>query len=196
MTEGREVWHRDGSGRVGRRTKLEPREWAHVQTFPIAGTLTRPMYPIAPRSWTATHRSCELVPLSGRSLDHPDSMSVPPSPAPDGHARPRAAMPALRVVEPGAPSVRFTFDGRSVEAGSGETIAVALLAAGQKALRTTSRRGEPRGVFCNMGVCFECLVEVDGRPNQRACQTVVRSGMSVCTQHGMGSPPSGAEPDS
>ena len=57
-------------------------------------------------------------------------------------------------------------------------MAAALTAAGIKGLRRT-RSGEARGVFCGMGVCYECLVTVDGRPGQRACMTRVRDGMSV-----------------
>jgi predicted molibdopterin-dependent oxidoreductase YjgC len=87
--------------------------------------------------------------------------------------------------EPGR-LVRFTFDGETLEAADGETIAVALFAAGKIALRTTERLREPRGIFCNMGVCFECLVEVDGHANLRACQTVLRAGMKVRTQRGFG----------
>lgn len=82
--------------------------------------------------------------------------------------------------------MRFSFDGHTLEAGPGETISAALYASGEQVLRTTSRRAEPRGLFCNMGVCFECLVEVDGLSNVRACQTVVRAGMQVRTQHGTG----------
>ena len=83
-------------------------------------------------------------------------------------------------------SLRFTFEGEEVEAAEGETIAVALLATGKLTLRTTERLGEPRGIFCNMGVCFECLVEVDGHANLRACQTIVRPGMKVRVQRGFG----------
>jgi len=83
-------------------------------------------------------------------------------------------------------AIRFTFDGETVLAAPGETVAVALMATGRNFLRTTSRTSEPRGLFCNMGVCFECLIEVDGRANQRACQTVVLEGMRVRTQHGLG----------
>lgn len=60
----------------------------------------------------------------------------------------------------------------------GETVAAALTASGITALRRT-RNGEARGVFCGMGVCFECLVTVDGRSGQRACMTRVRDGMEV-----------------
>lgn len=80
----------------------------------------------------------------------------------------------------------FTIDGETIEAAPGETLAVALMASGRNSLRTTSRRAETRGLFCNMGVCFECLIEVDGRSNQRACQTMVRAGMKVRTQYGVG----------
>jgi predicted molibdopterin-dependent oxidoreductase YjgC len=85
-----------------------------------------------------------------------------------------------------AHKLRFTFDGDALEAAEGETIAVALWAAGRCVLRTTPHLDEPRGLFCNMGVCFECLVEVDGHANLRACQTIVRADMQVRTQRGFG----------
>ena len=109
----------------------------------------------------------------------PDSRSPVPA---DGTRSPRAT----RIASLGAGAVRFRFDSQEIAAGPGETIAVALLVAGVSSLRTTSRLGEPRGIFCNMGVCFDCLVEVDGHANQRACQTVVREGMQVKTQRGLG----------
>jgi aerobic-type carbon monoxide dehydrogenase small subunit (CoxS/CutS family) len=76
----------------------------------------------------------------------------------------------------------FTFfvDGAPVEAVDGETIAVALLAAGRRALRTTAKRREPRGLYCVMGVCWECAVVVDGRTT-RACVTLARPGLRVET---------------
>jgi predicted molibdopterin-dependent oxidoreductase YjgC len=84
-------------------------------------------------------------------------------------------------------SVRVTFDGEPLPAVAGQTVAAALLAGGRRAWRSTGRRGEPRGLFCGMGVCFDCLVRIDGRPNQRACQVPVADGMRVQTQHGAGS---------
>ena len=60
----------------------------------------------------------------------------------------------------------------------GETVAAALTAAGIRTLRT-NERGEPRGVFCGMGVCFDCLVRIDGRASQRACMTKVAGGMRI-----------------
>ena len=80
------------------------------------------------------------------------------------------------------PLVRFTWNGRPIEARSGQSIAAALLADGVRTLRRTSPRDEPRGLFCNMGVCFDCLVEVDGRAGMRACQVVVAEGMRVRPQ--------------
>lgn len=76
--------------------------------------------------------------------------------------------------------IRFTVDGRSVTARTGETVAAALLAAGQRQLRTSPRREEPRGALCFMGICQECLVIADGIPVQ-ACLEAARDGMVVST---------------
>jgi glycine/D-amino acid oxidase-like deaminating enzyme len=77
----------------------------------------------------------------------------------------------------GAP-VRLRFDGAEIEALTGETIAAALAAADIVSVRQ-ARSGAPRGPFCGMGACFDCLVTIDGRPNQRACLTKVADGMEV-----------------
>jgi predicted molibdopterin-dependent oxidoreductase YjgC len=84
--------------------------------------------------------------------------------------------------------VRFHFDGEELQAYAGETVASALIAAGRRTLRRTAGAGEARGVFCGMGVCFECLVEIDGRRSAQACLTPVAEGMRVETQLGEGSP--------
>jgi glycine/D-amino acid oxidase-like deaminating enzyme/bacterioferritin-associated ferredoxin len=81
-------------------------------------------------------------------------------------------------MRPTGPPVRLRFDGREIEALPGETIAAALAAADIVAVRQ-ARSGAPRGPFCGMGVCFDCLVTVDGRPSQRACLTKVAAGMEV-----------------
>ena len=81
------------------------------------------------------------------------------------------------------PRVEIVLDGRPVEAYEGETVAAVLLAEGEIETRTTAG-GEPRGIFCGMGVCFDCLVVVDGVPNTRACMTWVREGMQVSRQDG------------
>jgi predicted molibdopterin-dependent oxidoreductase YjgC len=78
----------------------------------------------------------------------------------------------------GRPALGLTFAGREVRALAGDTIAMALWAAGERTLRASSRDGAPRGVLCNMGICHECLVVADGR-TVRACTTLVRDGMRV-----------------
>jgi D-hydroxyproline dehydrogenase subunit gamma len=83
------------------------------------------------------------------------------------------------------PRVVLTLDGRPVTAYEGESVAALLFAEGITATRVT-RGGEPRGVYCGMGVCFDCLVVVDGVPNTRACVTWVRDGMPVERQAGFG----------
>ena len=84
------------------------------------------------------------------------------------------------------PALRITVDGEAVPAYEGESVAAALLAAGRRFTRWTPRAGEPRGYFCGMGVCHDCLVTVDGLPNVRACMTTVREGQQVDTQRGLG----------
>lgn len=104
----------------------------------------------------------------------------------DGSGAVRVAdHPVLGSAPSGGP-VRLTFDGATVEAREGEPLIVALLAAGHRVLRTMPETGAPRGGFCMVGRCADCLVVVDGLPNARACATPVRAGMAVETQHGLG----------
>ncbi len=77
-------------------------------------------------------------------------------------------------------------DGRPLAAYEGETVAAAILASGRRLLRITRKRLEPRSIFCNIGLCQECRMVIEGRPNVRACQTAARPGMIVKTQHGLG----------
>ena len=83
--------------------------------------------------------------------------------------------------------VTIMVDGMPVKAYRGETVAGALLANGQRAWRRTES-GQPRGLFCGMGICFDCLVAVDGVPNVRACITPVVDGMVVETEGPTGGP--------
>lgn len=75
--------------------------------------------------------------------------------------------------------VRFTFDGDVVVACEGETIAAALLASGRRIIRRTPRSGAPRGLFCSMGVCFDCVVTINGGSGVRACVVPVTEGLIV-----------------
>lgn len=68
--------------------------------------------------------------------------------------------------------------GQRIPVREGQTIAGALIAAGIRAFRRTES-GSPRGLFCGMGACFDCLVSVDGVPNRRACMTLARPGSRV-----------------
>lgn len=77
--------------------------------------------------------------------------------------------------------VQIVVDGVAVEAFEGESVAAALLAAGRRGLRFAPRRGEPRGMYCGIGVCFECVMSIDGRPAVRTCVTPVREDMSIRT---------------
>ncbi|MFG3205603.1 (2Fe-2S)-binding protein [Streptomyces sp. NPDC048192] len=91
----------------------------------------------------------------------------------------------LAQARPGA-AFNVTFDGRVLAALPGQTVAAALWAAGVTSWRSTRGGGRPRGVFCGIGVCFDCLVTVNGRANQRACLAPVRPGDVIRTQEGTG----------
>lgn len=84
------------------------------------------------------------------------------------------------------PAFTVTFDGREIAVLPGQTIAAALWSAGITSWRTTRGCGEPRGVFCGIGVCFDCLVSVNGRVNQRACLVPAEAGDVIRTQEGTG----------
>lgn len=84
----------------------------------------------------------------------------------------------------GPSAVTLMLDGRTITAQAGDTVAAALLAAGALAFRTSPSAGTLRGPYCMMGVCFECLVTIDGRANRQACMTAVAPGMDVRTSTG------------
>jgi predicted molibdopterin-dependent oxidoreductase YjgC len=84
-----------------------------------------------------------------------------------------------------AVSVAVTFDGQALRVPQGASVAAALLAAGVRRFRTTPVSGAPRAPFCMMGVCFECLVEIDGVANRQSCLVPVAEGMTIRSQLGM-----------
>ena len=88
-----------------------------------------------------------------------------------------------RLADAGA-AVALTIDGKPVQASSGDTVASALLAAGVDRCRTTPVTGAPRLPYCLMGVCFDCLVTIDGVGSRQACLVPVHEGMKVETQVG------------
>lgn len=75
-------------------------------------------------------------------------------------------------------SIEISFDGQQIQAAPGETVAVALLAAGFTELRKTPASGSPRSPFCMMGACYDCLVSIDGSVKQ-ACMTSVENGLII-----------------
>jgi hypothetical protein len=87
---------------------------------------------------------------------------------------------------PARARVTVLFAGEPLEALEGEPIAAALAAAGVRVFRKTSKRGEPRQLFCGIGRCTDCVMVVDGQPNVRTCVTPVRDGMKVEVQDGRG----------
>jgi sarcosine oxidase subunit alpha len=79
-------------------------------------------------------------------------------------------------------SFEIEVDGEKVVAYQGETIAAALIASGRRTFRWTKKKNEPRGMYCGIGLCFECRMEINGVPNARACQTFVTPGCQVKTK--------------
>ncbi|MFL6053935.1 MAG: (2Fe-2S)-binding protein [Actinoallomurus sp.] len=71
---------------------------------------------------------------------------------------------------------KIVFEGRPVPFEPGQSIGAALTAAGIRSWRTTRFGGRPRGLYCGIGVCFDCLITVNGRPSLRACMVEARPG--------------------
>ena len=90
----------------------------------------------------------------------------------------------FRRLSDAGPRVTLTVDGKPVHASGGDTVAAALLSAGIDHCRTTPVTGAPRAPYCLMGVCFDCLVTIDGVGSRQACLVPVREGMTVETQIG------------
>jgi len=82
--------------------------------------------------------------------------------------------------------IKIEVDGREIEAFEGEPIAGALMSNGIKVLRYTPKYKEPRGLFCAIGQCTDCVMVVNGVPNTRTCVTLVEEGMKIKTQYGLG----------
>jgi predicted molibdopterin-dependent oxidoreductase YjgC len=81
-------------------------------------------------------------------------------------------------------AVPIMIDGVPFDARAGDSVAAALLAAGVATFRTTSISAAPRGPYCLMGTCFDCLVDIDGQPNRQVCLMRVAPGMRIATQRG------------
>src|SRR3954449_235637 len=97
------------------------------------------------------------------------------------YQRPRAGDPA-DLGQP--PTIPVTVDGQSMTAYAGQTVAAVLLANGRDTWRTTRVNNRPRGTFCGIGACYDCLVTVNGLPDTRACQRTIQPGDTITTQPG------------
>jgi D-hydroxyproline dehydrogenase subunit gamma len=89
-----------------------------------------------------------------------------------------------RVIRERELSLTIFIDGTATPARHGDTVAAAMLASGHVACRATAVSGARRGPYCLMGVCFDCLVTIDGSANRQACMTMVRDAMRIETQRG------------
>ena len=87
---------------------------------------------------------------------------------------------------PEVPMVKIIVDGEQMEAREGEMIAAALIATGKKYFSKTIKTHEPRGIYCGIGRCTDCVMTVNGIPNVRTCITPVEDGMVIETQMGYG----------
>ena len=92
--------------------------------------------------------------------------------------------PILGEPEKGRPVV-FTYNGQELTGYEGEPVAAALKAAGVMVHRYTKKEHKPRGIFCAIGRCTDCVMVVDGKPNTRTCVTMLKEGMVVETQYGV-----------
>ena len=90
----------------------------------------------------------------------------------------------FRRLDPDTATLRLTFEGAENAAAPGESVAAALQAAGMSPFRETPASASPRAPYCMMGVCFDCLVEIDGAANRQACMAIVRDGMAIRRQRG------------
>jgi hypothetical protein len=84
-----------------------------------------------------------------------------------------------------AATIAVEVEGRTVLVPEGASAAAAVLVAGLPSLRDTPVGGTPRAPYCMMGVCFDCLAEIDGVPNRQSCMIAARPGMRIRRQRGV-----------
>ena len=89
-----------------------------------------------------------------------------------------------RLPDASGATVRIFIEGEAYDANAGDSVAAALIAAGRGHCRTTAVTGAQRAPYCMMGVCFDCLVSIDGVANRQGCLVPVREGMRIAMQRG------------
>ena len=82
--------------------------------------------------------------------------------------------------------IEVILNGESITSREGQSVGALLLEHERRATRTTRHYARPRGMFCGIGICFDCLITINGVTNQRACVTNVEEGMTIQTQEGSG----------
>ncbi|MFC3996791.1 (2Fe-2S)-binding protein [Nocardiopsis sediminis] len=102
-------------------------------------------------------------------------MSPTDRPRPGDHRDP--ATPGADRAQAAPPALELTFEGRRIPAHPGQSVGAALVEEGVRSWRSTRHQGRPRGLFCGIGVCYDCLITVDGVPGQRACLVPAEDGM-------------------
>ena len=160
-----------------------------VRTWSAIRVMTQDGFPIYdesethPGAFTVCCHSGVTLCRQSRAHDRADDRPRRPRQV-AGRSLQRAEVPCSRGwLTPGAP-VAITVDGKAISARTGDTVAAALLAAGIDHCRTTPVTGAPRAPYCLMGVCFDCLVTIDGVGSRQACLVPVRDGMAIETQLG------------
>ena len=81
-------------------------------------------------------------------------------------------------------TVSLSIDGKAVTVDAGISVAAAMLLEGLTPYRLTAVKQTPRAPYCMMGGCFDCLIEIDGQPNQQGCMVMVADGMVIRRAHG------------
>ena len=85
----------------------------------------------------------------------------------------------FRKLHKNSETIKILFEGSSLDAVEGQTVAAALLSEGHLFFRNSEISGQPRAPYCMMGVCYECMLEIDGQSSQQACLIPVREGMKI-----------------
>ena len=173
-----------------------------VETLVLGQTPPMDLAPFAPERFAAAPRT---VATSPSTLEAPKRDAKTPTPLASARTAPEHHYTTSRQVEqrlltalrswsqgrsspiPPRPSLlRFRFDGRELMAPQGSTIAGALLSNGERAWRTTRTGGQRRGLFCGIGTCFDCLIDLNSDKAVRACLALLHEGDEVCSSTSVG----------
>ena len=88
--------------------------------------------------------------------------------------------------QPAGSTVEIIFEGKPLKVAAGQTVAAALMGEGEMIFRASPVSNNPRGAFCMMGICYECLLEINDLPGQQGCMIPVRDGMKIKRQKSLG----------